>query len=210
VLKPAGARLVDGAVIGVDGAVVSAAPAVAAAKPLPGGKRAPLVVALLAGLFIGALAQRSRLCTTGGIRDVFLARSGGKLLGVVGILAGAFALNLALGQFRVGFADQPVAHADALGNFMAMSVAGFAAILMGGCPLRQLVMTGEGDVDAAGAVLGMTAAAAVAHGLGTASSPKGLSPLGWPALAACAVVLVAVALARRPRPAVVTSAAPSP
>jgi hypothetical protein len=71
-------------------------------------------------------------------------------------------------------------------------------------------MTGEGDVDAAGAVLGMASAAAFAHGLGAASSPKGLSPLGWPALAACAVVLVVVALARRPRTAIDTSAAASP
>jgi YedE family putative selenium metabolism protein len=210
VVKPGGARLVDGAVVGADGAVVSPASAVAAAKPLPGGRRASLLVSLLAGLLLGAIAQRSRLCTTGGIRDLFLARSPGKLLGVAGILAGAFALNLALGQLRIGFADQPVAHGDAAGNFAAMAVAGLAAVLMGGCPLRQVVMAGEGDVDAAGAVLGMAAAAALAHGAGVASSPKGLAALGWPALGACAAVLVAITLLRRARPAVHADVAPSP
>jgi hypothetical protein len=210
VLKPAGSRLVDGAVVATDGAVVSDAAAVAAAKPLPGGRRAPLVLSLLAGLLLGAVAQRTRLCTTGGIRDVFLARAPGKLLGVAGIVAGAMVLNVALGQFRLGFADQPVAHTDAAGNFVAMALAGAAAVLMGGCPLRQLVMAGEGDVDAAGAVLGMAAAAALAHGAGVASTPRGLAPLGWPVLGACAVVLAAIALARRARTAAQPGAAPSP
>lgn len=175
----------------------------------PGAKRAPLFAALAAGLLLGAVAQRSRLCTTGGIRDLFLGRGPGKLLGAVGILAGALALNALLGQLRLGFEGQPVAHVDAAGNFAAMAVAGFAAILMGGCPLRQLVMAGEGDLDAVGAVLGMATAAALAHGLGAASSPKGLGPLGWPALGLGAAVLVAVALARRARSAPAASAEPA-
>jgi hypothetical protein len=192
VLKPADSRLIDGAVVAPDGKVVSAAAAVAAAKPMPGGKRAPLLISLLAGLVLGFVAQRSRLCTTGGIRDLFLWRRVDKLLGVLGLFTGALVVNAVLGQFRLGFADQPVAHTDALGNFAAMSVAGLAAVLMGGCPLRQVIMAGEGDVDAGGAVLGMLAGALLAHGLQFTSSPRGVAPGAMAALGVLGVGLLAV------------------
>ena len=38
----------------------------------PGSMNAPFIAALLAGLIVGALAQRSRLCMAGSIRDIFL------------------------------------------------------------------------------------------------------------------------------------------
>ncbi len=209
VLRPAGATLAGGAVVASDGTVVSPAEAVARAGPLPGGKRAPFLLSLLAGLLLGALAQRSRFCSVGGIRDVFLVRRLDLLFGVLGLLAGALAVNLALGQFRLGFADQPVAHADVLGNFAAMAVAGLSAVLLGGCPFRQVVMTGEGDVDAGGAVLGMVAGALFAHGLGVASTAKGLAPMAWPALAVMAAVLVAVAVWKRERAPSTAPSAPN-
>jgi uncharacterized protein len=198
VLKPAGASLVDGAVVGADGTVVSPAEVVRAAKPMPGGLRAPFWLSLAAGLFLGALAQRSRFCTIGAIRDAVLLRRFDLTFGVLGLLVGAFVVNLVFGQFRPGWLDQPVAHGDALGNFAAMAVAGLAAVFMGGCPFRQVVMTGEGDADAAGTVLGMIVGALAAHGLGIASSPKGLGPLAWPALFVAALVLVNIGLTFRP------------
>ncbi|MCX8007321.1 MAG: YedE family putative selenium transporter [Coriobacteriia bacterium] len=202
VLKPAGATLApDGSIVAADGTLIATSDAVAKAKPQPGGKRAPLAVSLIAGLAIGVVAQRSRFCSVGGIRDVVLVRRFDLLFGVIGLLGGAFVVNLALGQFNPGFANQPVAHTDALGNFAAMAVAGLAAVMLGGCPFRQVVMSGEGDADAFAAVLGMAAGAFVAHWQGIASSPKGLSPLGWPALAVMAVVLVVIALVNRERPA---------
>jgi YedE family putative selenium metabolism protein len=173
-----------------------------AGAPTPAGKRAPLVVSAIAGILLGAVAQRTRFCTTGGIRDAILVRRYGRLLGVAGLVGGAVAVNLALGQFRLGLAGQPVAHTDLAGNFAAMAVAGLAAVLMGGCPLRQVVMAGEGDLDALGALLGMAAAALFMHGYGIASSPKGLAPAAWPALAAAAVVLAGIGLARRERASV--------
>lgn len=199
VLKPPGARLVEGAVVGADGAVISSAEVVAASKPMPGGRRAPFVISIVAGLLLGALAQRSRFCSIGGIRDAILVRRFDLLFGVLGLLAGSLVANLLLGQFRLGFAGQPVAHTDLLGNFAAMAVAGLAAVMLGGCPFRQVVMTGEGDVDAGGAVLGMFAGALFAHGLGVASSPKGLTPAAWPALGVMAALLVAIALWKRER-----------
>jgi YedE family putative selenium metabolism protein len=199
VLKPAGASLVEGAVVGADGAVIAPAEAVQRSKPMPGGKRAPFALALAAGLGLGVLAQRSRFCSMGGIRDAFLVRRFDLLFGVLGLLVGALAVNVALGQFRLGFADQPVAHTDALGNFAATALAGLSAVMLGGCPFRQVIMTGEGDMDAGAAVLGMFAGALAAHGMGFASSPKGLAPSAWPALGIMALVLVGIFLWKRER-----------
>jgi YedE family putative selenium metabolism protein len=189
---------------------VAAAPAAAPKPTPPGGRRAPLALSLLAGLAVGAIAQRSRLCTTGPIRDLLLWRSPAKLVGIGGLVAGALLANVALGQFRLGFAGQPIAHTDALANFAAMAVAGLAAVLMGGCPLRQLVMAGEGDADAGGAVAGMLVGALVAHGAGLASSPAGPAPRALAVLALLAAVAVGVALWSRARgePAPAPAAAP--
>jgi uncharacterized protein len=197
VLKPAGARLLDGAVVTADGKTLSTAQAVGKSKPMPGGKRAPLIVSLIAGAFIGIVAQRSRLCTTGGIRDVILWRSYDKLIGIVALVFGALVINVALGQFRLGFADQPVAHSDSFGNFAAMAVSGLAAVLMGGCPLRQVVMAGEGDGDAGAALLGMLVGALFAHGTNLASSPRSIAPGALVALALMSIVLLGVGFWRR-------------
>ncbi|MHB1342333.1 MAG: YedE family putative selenium transporter [Coriobacteriia bacterium] len=185
-----------------EGFTVTAAKAVNdLGKPLPGGLRAPFVLSLVAGLSLGVVAQRSRFCSIGGIRDAILVKRFDLLFGVLGLLLGAFVANLVFGQFNLGFAGQPVAHTDALGNFAAMAVAGLAAVMLGGCPFRQVIMSGEGDADAFVAVVGMIVGALAAHWFGIASSAKGLSTLGWPALGVMAVVLVAIALIKRDRAA---------
>jgi YedE family putative selenium metabolism protein len=145
------------------------------------------------------VAQRTRFCTIGGVRDSILWKRFDVLLGIAGLLVGAAVVNLVFGQFNLGFANQPVAHTDILGSFAGMSVAGLAAVMLGGCPFRQVIMSGEGDADAGMAVLGMAAGALAAHGLNFASSAKGLTPLAWPVLAVMAVVLAVIAFAKRGR-----------
>ena len=54
-----------------------------------------------------------------------------------------------------------------------MALAGFGCVLLGGCPLRQLVLAGEGNTDSAITVFGLMAGAAVAHNFGLASSGEG-------------------------------------
>lgn len=51
--------------------------------------------------------------------------------------------NIATGGFKLSFDGQPVAHAQHLWNILGMYVVGFAAVLAGGCPLRQLVLAGQ-------------------------------------------------------------------
>ena len=199
VIKPADATLVDGAVIGADGTVLADADKVAATKPMPGGKRAPLLISLLAGIVIGVVAQRSRFCSIGGIRDAILIRRYDLLFGVIGLLIGATVVNLIFGQYSLGFEGQPVAHNDVLGNVVAMTIAGLSAVMLGGCPMRQTIMGAEGDADAAAAVIGMVVGAGFTHWAGIASSPAGLAANAWPAMAAMAVVLAAIAFAKRVR-----------
>jgi len=157
----------------------------------PGAAYAPLGISLAVGLGIGFLAQRSRFCTMGAIRDLILFRQFHLMAGFLALLAVALVVNMVLGQFNPGFEGQPVAHNLFFWNFFGMLVAGLAFALAGGCPGRQLFMSGEGNSDAALFVLGMIAGAALAHNWGLASSPAGLGPNG----AVAGVIGLAVCLA---------------
>jgi len=157
----------------------------------PGSQHAPLLLALGAGLVIGFLAQRSRFCTVGAVRDIILLRDMHLFNGVLALLVAAFLTNLALGQFKPGFDAQPVSHTDALWNFGGMVLAGLAFTLAGGCPGRQVFLSGEGDADATIFVFGMLAGAGVAHTYSLASSPTGVGPNG-PAIVVIGLVVLAI------------------
>jgi len=144
----------------------------------PGAMHASLLISLIVGLGIGFLAQRSRFCTMGAIRDAVLFGQIHLMTGFISLIVFAFLTNLILGQFKPGFADQPVAHTMHIWNFAGMALAGMAFALAGGCPGRQLFLAGEGDGDAAVFVMGMIVGAGFAHNFGLASSPKGVGPYG--------------------------------
>ena len=144
----------------------------------PGASHAPFLLSFGVALVIGALAQRSRFCTMGAFRDLILFRYAHLFFGVLAMFAAALLANLLTGGFHAGFENQPVAHTDALWNFLGMVTAGLAFALAGGCPGRQLFMAGEGDSDAAVFALGMLTGAAMAHNLGTASSAAGIGVYG--------------------------------
>ena len=163
----------------------------------PGAKHAPIIISLAAGLIVGALAQRTRLCMVGGIRDVVLFREPKLLMGFDTILVSALICNLILNAstdatyFYLAFAEQPVAHTDGLWNCLGMVLTGFGCVLLGGCPLRQLVLSGEGNSDSAVTVLGLVVGAAFAHNFGLASSAAGPTGAGKVAVL---IGLVVVAL----------------
>ena len=150
----------------------------------PGSMHAPLLISLGAGLLIGFIAQRTRFCTMGAIRDSLLIRDFHLLYGVLAMLIAAFAVNLALGRVNVGFGGQPIAHSFHIWNFAGMLLAGLAFALAGGCPGRQLFLSGEGDTDAGVFVLGMLMGAAFAHNFGLAGAAdsvvEGVAKLGGP------------------------------
>lgn len=158
----------------------------------PGAAHAPILLALLAGLVVGALAQRTRLCMVGGIRDVVLFKDWYLISGFIAIFIAALVGNLIFGKFTLSFANQPIAHVDGLWNFLGMALAGWGSVLLGGCPLRQLILSGEGNTDSVIAVLGMIAGAAVAHNLNLASSAKGPTPNGQIAVIIGFVVVLVI------------------
>ena len=125
------------------------------------------------------MAQKTRLCMVGGIRDFVLFKDVKLLSGFVAVFVAALIVNLILTAtgdaafFKLSMAEQPVAHVDGLWNALGMLLAGFACTLLGGCPLRQLVLAGEGNTDSAVTVLGLMVGAAFAHNFGLASSGAG-------------------------------------
>lgn len=165
----------------------------------PGAKHAAIAVSLAAGLIVGALAQRTRLCMVGGLRDAVLFREWKLLLGFVAILISALICNLILTAvtsgtyFNAGFAEQAIAHTDGLWNFLGMVLAGFGCVLLGGCPLRQLVLSGEGNADSAITVIGMMVGAAFSHNFGLASSGTGPTANGKIAVLIGIIVVALIA-----------------
>lgn len=153
---------------------------------------APLLVSLTIGLVIGFLAQRSRFCTMGAVRDVILMRDYHLISGLLTLIVTAFLTNLVLGQFKFGYTGMPVAHSNWLWNALGMVLAGLAYSLAGGCPGRQLFLSGEGDGDSAIFVLGMIVGAGIAHNFNLAAKADvvtdgvltvgGLSPFGMTAV----------------------------
>jgi len=137
----------------------------------PGAMHAPLLISLGAGLAVGFLAQRTRFCTVGAFRDVFLMGDTHLLGGVAAMLASAFLVKLGLGLVHFGAAGQPLAHSDPVWNFAGMVLSGLAFALAGGCPGRQVILSGEGDGDAGVFVLGAIAGAAFSHNFALAAVP---------------------------------------
>ena len=169
----------------------------------PGSKHAPIPLALGVGLIVGALAQKSRLCMVGGVRDAVMFKEFGLLAGFGCILLAVFAGNAirALVEgvpvstyIKFGFEGQPIAHTEWLWNLLGMTVVGWGCTLLGGCPLRQLILTGEGSSASAISGLGMLSGAAAAHTLKTASSADGTGANGPIATAVCLIVLLIVSL----------------
>jgi YedE family putative selenium metabolism protein len=141
----------------------------------PGSQHAPVILSFVFAALIGIFCQRSGFCITGGIRDIFLIRNSWGFAAYIVIIAAAFAGNLILGTFKLGFAGQPIAHSDSLWNFLGMFLVGYGSVLIGGCPLRQLIKAGSGNTDAGIAIIAFIMAGATAHNFGLAASASGVS-----------------------------------
>lgn len=161
----------------------------------PGSMHAPVFMALAAGVVVGMLAQKTRLCMVGGIRDAILFKDFYLLYGFIAIIVAAAIGNLAMGKFSLGFDGQPVAFNDGLWNFLGMALVGLGSALLGGCPLRQLILAGTGNSDSAITVMGMVVGAAFCHNWGLASSADGPTANGKIAVIVGLVVVVIIALA---------------
>ena len=160
----------------------------------PGSMHAPLLISLGCALIVGVVAQRSRLCFIGGIRDAVLFKDFNMLICFAVILAVVLGANVITGKFNMGFESQPIAHTEWLWNVLGLYLVGFGSVLLGGCPLRQLVLAGSGNSDAGVTVLGFFVGAAICHNFSLASSAAGTTPNGRIAFAVCAVIIFAIAV----------------
>ena len=174
--------------------------AYAASTEGPGSKHAPLLLALMVALVIGALAQKSRMCFAGSIRDVILMKNFDLLSIIAALFVVMTVYNIATGNFHLSFSGQPIAHSQHLWNILGMYVVGFAAVLAGGCPLRQLILAGQGSSDSAVTFLGMLLGAAFAHNFNLvgsaakAASATDAAVPGGPAMPGKIAVIVCIVL----------------
>jgi len=162
-----------------------------------GSLHAPVWMSLAGGALIGIASQRSRFCVTGSVRDLLLTRRAAMGAGLFAAFGGAVAANVATGQFHLGWADQPGVHLEWGWSFLGMALTGWAAVLAGGCPFRQLVKAGEGDLDAASVTAGMLSAAALVEAWGLAGTTSGVPPLGKAALLLGFAALLALGAGQR-------------
>jgi len=140
----------------------------------PGNLHAPALVALAIGLLVGIIAQKSRMCFAGSIRDIVLLKD----FRLISVIGGLFVVMLVYNLITNNFAFVafgPVAHAQTLWNILSMYAVGFAAVLLGGCPLRQLVLAGTGSSDSVITVLGMFVGAGLAHNFKLAGAPAAVA-----------------------------------
>lgn len=167
----------------------------------PGSMHAPVIISILCGLAFGAIAQRIRMCFAGAVRDVFLLQSFDLLIMVGSFFVVMLVFNLVNGSFK--FVDAgPVAHTDTLFNILGLYIVGFASVLLGGCPFRQLVLAGQGSNDSALTVFGMFVGAAIAHNWALAGVAKdatkniigGATSAGKIAVYFCIICLFVIAI----------------
>ena len=136
------------------------------------------LVTIVFGILIGYLAQRSRFCSVGGFRDFFLFRHTRLLKGYIALIIGAFLGYLvfwlispqAFEHFPWGLTSgllSPIPGSPAgltAAGYVVIAIVsglivGFVGVFLGGCPLRQVTMTSEGNAKALCFVIGMCIAA---------------------------------------------------
>lgn len=150
------------------------------------------VITLIAGCIIGYLAQRTGFCAVGGFRDYIMFRHTRLLNGFIAMLVSAFVAYLVFHAITAGaFEHFPWAFTSGLLSpvpgapaelsstaYLILALIGGAGIgvigvYLGGCPLRQFVMTTEGNLKSLWFVIGM-AAGSVLFYLITVGFVKGL------------------------------------
>ena len=151
------------------------------AGPAPGEAGPPAHAPWIAAAGIAAIAavilSATGFCAISAARQVFLGR--GKMLAAAFFFILAYGVVAAIGgAFKLGVEGQPVAHDDYFWNMASLVLVGLTGVLAGGCPVRQMVMAGEGNGDAFMTVAGLVVGGGAAHSLGLASSGAGTTPGG--------------------------------
>lgn len=184
--------LLLGVLFGAGGMLLG--PAAGASGPPP---HASWLVSLGVAALAGILLSSTGFCAVSAARQIFQPKKA-MLLAAIALIAG-YALTVLLGgKFRASFDNQPVAHQDWFWNFTSMLLVGLTGALAGGCPVRQMVMAGEGNGDAFVVLAGLVAGGAISHNLGLASTAAGPTSAGKVAIAVGLGYVAAYAVAATP------------
>lgn len=175
-----------------------------------GPPHAPWLTALGIALVGGVLLSTTGFCVVSAARQI-TSKPKGMLIGALLLMAGYALVLLAAGKFNLGANGQVAAHTDYVASSLALFVLGWAGALAGGCPIRQLVQTGEGNGDALMAVVGLVVGTTLAHNLGLAStamnkdSGGGSTSNGLAWMAGSIVFCAVVSVSMTTKPAAPTS-----
>ena len=146
----------------------------------------------------------------GGMRDAVMLRDFRLLSVFLAIWVTITIGNLIQGAYNLSALSQPVAYSQYLWSALGMALVGWGSVLLGGCPLRQLILAGEGNGDSAVTVLGMIVGAAFAHNFGLAGAADsvaeddtyvvgGIGAAGMTAVVLGFAVLLVVTLTHLPK-----------
>ena len=155
----------------------------------PGSLAAPVLLSLGVGIGVGVICQANRVCTSGAVRDMLLMGNTERMIPIVLFFLLMLIYNISSGRFHGGFAGQPIAHTEYAWNFLGLYAVGFAAVLADGCPLRQLMLLGQGSLNAVMTFMGLLMGAVLMHRLSLAASPLGV-PMNGKVVLLCAIAFL--------------------
>ncbi len=143
-----------------------------------GAEKSPILYASIFGFVIGIFAQYSRFCVTGAIRNSVILKNSFGFIALALLVISAMAINAVFEKLRWGIIGQSGSHTEYLWSFISMSLVGYIAVLIDGCPFRQLVKMGEGDVNAFVCFLGMLLGSAFVQNFRILSDSSGPALMG--------------------------------
>lgn len=162
-----------------------------------GSMHAPVVFSLMIGLMIGGFCQHSRFCTMASIRNAMMLRDFSMLWGVLALVAAVSVGNALLGKLHYSFTGYGSMYAGWLWDFLSMALVGWGSVLLDGCPLRQLILAGEGNSDAAITLIGFLIGAALCHHFHLVTLISGPTLNGMIAVVVGFVLLTVIGLTNR-------------
>ncbi|QKF64390.1 YedE family putative selenium transporter [Campylobacter corcagiensis] len=158
---------VVGLKFGENGAIFKSVKGVAA-------QHASVLASLILAICVGFFVKKSGFCSVGAISRVF-DKKFDMIWGVIAIILAATILNLAFGNYKFGFENQPIAHNNVIWNFLGMTLAGLCFSLSEGCPGKHLALSGGGNLNSVIFIFGMMAGAGISHNFTLASSGAGIT-----------------------------------
>jgi uncharacterized membrane protein YedE/YeeE len=113
---------------------------------IPPSTTAQIIASILFGLTLGFLAQRSRMCVTGAIRDYILFRTDRNLkylFLLLGIITLVYSILLSTGIGGARTTPFPAGWYSIVGGV----IFGFGMVIAGGCVVSTFYRIGEGNIN---------------------------------------------------------------